>query len=713
MSKIPENNQETLEIPDINAASSRPVMALAALVAIAAIVAFYFVFRFAEADRARGLQAWQNQLNVVADSRAGAIADWFDASRSAVQKVASNQSVSFYLTELSWTAKAEKVTDGDARRVIIGNFLKWSAAQSGFDAPPTGASVGANIDRKARAGLAVTDAKGALLVSTPFTPPIEATLARYRDAKPASGVYVSEVFTGPAGDPSVAFVARVYAEQAAADNQIVGYIVGVRPLGADMFARLRQPGDVTRTGETYLVAQDGNQIDYISPLADGSPPMTRHLAADTPDLAEAFALAKPGGFAIKRNYNGNKVLVTSRALETPAWTLVRTVGADEALGEIDRRRASILTILGLAILTVAAGLLLIWRHGASVRVAHEAARFAAMASRFEKLSRFLRIVSDSQPTSISVVDSDGVYKFVNTAAAREAGMKPDDMTGKKLGSVLPPYKVRLLSADNQKVLESRQPLSTVHGFQEEDGLKVVKADHIPLDVQPDGGYDKGVLMVRQDITDVVKERERRENNLRQLVTTLATIIDSRDPYSADHSKRVAEVSEAIAQQMELSDTEVETAEIAGALMNLGKIMVPRNVLTRPEQISQGELTDIRRNILMSAELLQGLEFDGPVVATIRQVQAHWDGSGLPAGLQGEDILITARIVAVANAFVGMVSVRAHRPGLDFDTAIRYLLQQVDKAYDRRPVAALANYLDNRNGRARWARFGQPPVITSP
>ena len=373
LSEAVDNQTPSVETPSFGSGPGRAMMVVAAVVVIAAILAFFLVFRFAQADRERGLQAWQNQLNIVADSRAAAVADWFDNARTAMQKVAANQSLSFYLTELSWTGKPEKVTDGSARLAIIGNFLKWSADQADFDAPPTGPDVAANVIRKGRAGLAVTDVNGKLLVATPFTPPVAAVLARYHRLHP-SGVYVDDVSIGPAGDPTIAFVAPVFAEQAATDNKVVGYVIGVRPLGEDLFSRLKQAGDITRSAETYLVRANGNEIDYLSPLSDGSAPMSRHFALNTPGLAAAYALAKPGGFAVRRDYSGAKVLVTSRYLGSPPWTLVRVVSADEALGEIDGRRNRILVILGLSILTVVASLLLIWRHGASVRVAEAASR---------------------------------------------------------------------------------------------------------------------------------------------------------------------------------------------------------------------------------------------------------------------------------------------------------------------------------------------------
>jgi hypothetical protein len=97
------------------------------------------------------------------------------------------------------------------------------------------------------------------------------------------------------------------------------------------------------------------------------------------------------------------------------------------------------------------------------------------------------------------------------------------------------------------------------------------------------------------------------------------------------------------------------------MMNVGKILVPSDVLTRTEALGEAELQQIRNSIQASAELLQGVEFDGPVVETLRQLQENWDGSGAPRGLAGEEILLPARIVSVANAFVAMISPRAWRP----------------------------------------------------
>ena len=159
--------------------------------------------------------------------------------------------------------------------------------------------------------------------------------------------------------------------------------------------------------------------------------------------------------------------------------------------------------------------------------------------------------------------------------------------------------------------------------------------------------------------------------------------------------------------MALPAADVATARIAAALMNVGKILVPTPVLTKTEKLSEAEMRLVRESIQTSADLLEGVDFDGPVAASLRQLQENWDGSGAPLGLKGEGILLPARIVAVANAFVAMTSPRSWRAGLAFDEAIAELVKQAGVKFDRRVVAALVNLLENRGARERWAHFGRP------
>jgi HD-GYP domain-containing protein (c-di-GMP phosphodiesterase class II) len=152
------------------------------------------------------------------------------------------------------------------------------------------------------------------------------------------------------------------------------------------------------------------------------------------------------------------------------------------------------------------------------------------------------------------------------------------------------------------------------------------------------------------------------------------------------------LSRAIAVEMQLSEREIEAAEIAGSLMNFGKVLVSRSILTKTDGLTQEELSRVRDGILTSADILARIDFAAPVVPTLRQVLERFDGTGVPAGLKGDEILVMARIVAVANSFIALVSPRAYRPGVDAFVAADNLAQDSGTAFDGRVITALQSYL---------------------
>ena len=516
-----------------------------------------------------------------------------------------------------------------------------------------------------------------------------------------------DMHLGVTDEPTMGFVVPVFGIQGDEDaSDVIGLIIGLKVIDRDLFDRLKQPGETEQTAETYLVRGKAQTVEYLSPLADGTGPLKRALASDTPDLAAAYIVENAGGFATKRDYSGEEVLVTGRLLSTMPWVVLRKVATSEALADTDSRLTTMLVVFLMLIVVVSVTIVAVWRHGTSLRAAAAAERHRIAAERFQNLGKFLRVVTDGQPNAIAAVDGEGHYTFANRAAAAGTGLETEELLGKAMVTVLGPVKAKALGDINKEMLEDTEPKSATHTFEEEDGTHIYRSDHIPL--QGDRDNPPGALMIIDDITELVNERQRRERILRQLVTTLVHFVGQRDPYSADHSSRVAEVSSAIAAEMELDEDEVRTVDIAGNLMNLGKLLVPADILTKTGNLSDDELQQIRNSVLESADLLDNVEFDGPVVDTIRQIQEHWDGTGMPKGLSEGDILQSARIVSVANAFVGMASARAYREGVPFEKVCGILLGESGTKFDRRAVSALINYVENRGGRETWAHYGQKP-----
>jgi PAS domain S-box-containing protein len=666
-----------------------------------AVAGVLLVLRFVADQRAHDLLAWQTRLSIIADSRKADVQAWLDRQFAEIGGLAENASLQLYMAQLIEAGGAEPDATGEQpfEAEYLANLLTVAAERSGF-APPRGPTVEANVAVPPVAGLALVDGQGRPLVATAGMPPIEGRLKDFVTKLAPGTRGVLDLHIDATGQPAMAFAAPVYGVQAdRATAKALGLVVGVKQVAAELYPLLRQPGETLRTARATLVRRTDESVEYLSPLEDGTPPLSLRLSLATPELDAAFAVKVAGGFAIRRDHNGREVLVATRTLRDVPWTLMYSVERSEALADSDTRTTRLLVILLLAVAAVAAALLAAWWQGASRRAAESAERHRLTAERLEAQRRLLRLVTDSQPTEIAIFDTEGRFRFANKAVAEKAGLAPEELAGKPLENVVGPAAAEPVLALNRKALEAGHAVEEVR--RDGTGGRVLRSSHVP--VPASDGEGPGVLVVEEDLTEAFRERERRERLQEQLVRALVGVVDRRDPFAAEHSARVAKLARAIAVEMGLKPLEISAAETAGELLNLGKILVEPTLLTRGTELSEEERHQIRRAMLASADLLQGVEFDGPVVETLRQSLARWDGTGVPPGLAGEDILPSARVVALANAFVGMLSPRAHRAAMTLDGAIDAVMAEAGRAFDRRAVAALVNYLDNRGGRAEWQR----------
>lgn len=675
----------------------------AGLLLLATAVGVFLVFRFVDQERARDMRAWQQRLGIVADSRAAEIDKWVARQTEEIASLARNPSVQLFLTEFDLAGgDLSGVTDAGAQIEYLQNLLVVTADRAGFMASILGPDVAANVERVSPAGFAIVDKQGRpLAISPAFQPP---GLPANRSAGPEGAAI--DLVLDQSGAAAMGFYAPIYSIQAdAAPGAEIGYLVGVKQVAGELFPLLEQPGAIERSLEALLLRAGDNLVEYLSPRADGSAALTRPLAMNTPELAGAMVLQQPGSFGIYRDYRDLEVLVTGRALTAMPWVVAVKVDRSEALAESESRLTRLLVGLLLAIALAAAAIVAVWRHGASRRASQAAALFRITADALEQQRNLLKLVTDSQPTSIFILDEAGTYRFANKVAAETAGISSDDLLGKTLSAVIGPASAQRYLALNEEALESGDPRSLTARVNGQAQERVLSSEHIPMSANT--ALPKSVLVVERDITTEVTERERRERALDHLVQTLVGIVDRRDPYAAEHSTRVGRLSQLIAEEMGLDDVECETARFAGALMNVGKILVPESLLTRNAVLSDEERKQVQDGINATAELLADVEFSGPVIETLRQSQERFDGRGWPRGLEGDEILLSARVTAVANAFVGMVSARAHRPGLSVESATTELLNEAGAAHDRRVVAALVNYLDNKGGRDNWQAVTQP------
>lgn len=382
-----------------------------------------------------------------------------------------------------------------------------------------------------------------------------------------------------------------------------------------------------------------------------------------------------------------------------AWTLI--VGVENLPQTPPLRFYLGLALTFVPLLLLAAVLVLDARRAEGARLAAlYQIRVDQLETRTASREDMVRLIADHQPGAISIFDRHNRYWFVNALAASWIGRPAAQIIGQ------PPIKV--LANEQAKRLEIRLaearaadgPVEKVDSMIDDKGRTRFVQRH--YEAVSEIGETSGCVMLREDdLTSLMVERERREQMLRQVIDTLVAVVDRRDPYASGHSARVGQLSRAIATEMGLDRVMSETAEIAGSLMNFGKVLVSRSILTKTTALTAEELQRVRDSILTSADILSIIGFEGPVVGTLRQVLEKVDGTGTPEGLAGDAILATARIVAVANAFVAFVSPRAHREGLPFGEALAAMMKEADKAFDRRVLVALTNYIENRPTKLDW------------
>ena len=175
------------------------------------------------------------------------------------------------------------------------------------------------------------------------------------------------------------------------------------------------------------------------------------------------------------------------------------------------------------------------------------------------------------------------------------------------------------------------------------------------------------------------------NALRQIVR----IVEGRDPYTRGHSERVAMLAERIARQLDLPSQRCEQLRLAGQLHDIGLLAVSDNVLRKKGGFSAGEYKSVQRHSVVSYDLLQPMESLAEVLFAIRHHHERLNGTGYPDGLSGEEILLEARILAVADSYEAMTHDRPHRPAMAPLSAMQELRRCAPSGYDVRCVEALA------------------------
>ncbi|MEC1525644.1 HD-GYP domain-containing protein [Neobacillus niacini] len=196
-------------------------------------------------------------------------------------------------------------------------------------------------------------------------------------------------------------------------------------------------------------------------------------------------------------------------------------------------------------------------------------------------------------------------------------------------------------------------------------------------------------------TLLIKKNIRERNNVIQLIRVLANTLDSKDPYTANHSEKVARYSLMIAEEMGLSKKQKEDIYIGGLLHDIGKIGVPESILFKQSGLTDEEFEKIKMHPVIGFKILKDIPFfrENGILDMILFHHERIDGNGYPKGLKGNEIPLVARIMAVADSYDAMTSNRIYREGRTREYAISEITKNIGIRYDYDVVNAFLKTLN--------------------
>jgi len=311
-----------------------------------------------------------------------------------------------------------------------------------------------------------------------------------------------------------------------------------------------------------------------------------------------------------------------------------------------------------------------------------------------------RLLAEHTTDVIRLLDMDLKTTYLSPSAEKQRGFTLQEMVEMPLERQLTPESLRTASAilsEEIPRVESDPDYNPIFTLDLEyyckDGTKVWTETKFSL-VRNEKGKAVSILAEARDITErmkteekLVKSYENLQKTLNDAISTMVKIVELRDPYTAGHQQKVADLAAAIAREMELEDDRIDQLGMAALIHDIGKIYVPSDILSKP-----GKLTDIEFNLIKTHaqngyDIVKGMDFQGIVAQAVLQHHERLDGSGYPNQLRGEDTLMEAKILAVADVIEAMASYRPYRPALGIDKALEEISRNRGKLYDPAVVDA--------------------------
>jgi PAS domain S-box-containing protein/putative nucleotidyltransferase with HDIG domain len=299
----------------------------------------------------------------------------------------------------------------------------------------------------------------------------------------------------------------------------------------------------------------------------------------------------------------------------------------------------------------------------------------------------LKILFDYAPDAYYINDLKGNFIDGNKAAERVVGYKREELIGSNF------LKLKLLSFTNIPKAAKALAKNIIGQSTGPDEFVLNRKDNskVTVEISTYPVKIKGktlVLGIARDITQRKQAEQQIKQGYKKLqrtmeatINTISKIVEARDPYTAGHQNTVSQLTVTIAQEMKLPEDKIEGIRIAALVHDIGKINIPAEILSKPSKLNEMEFSLIKNHSKTGYDILKTINFPWPVAQIVLQHHERLDGSGYPNKLKGDEILLEARILGVADVVEAMSSHRPYRPALGIDKALEEISQNKGILYD--------------------------------
>ncbi len=292
----------------------------------------------------------------------------------------------------------------------------------------------------------------------------------------------------------------------------------------------------------------------------------------------------------------------------------------------------------------------------------------------------LQTLVQTIPDLIWLKDKDGVYLSCNTMFERFFGAREADIAGKTDYDFVDRELADAFREHDNKAMAAGKTTSNEEWITFADDGHRVFLDTIKTPMYNAQGTLIGVLGIGRDITNR-RSVERIRKALGGTVQAISVTVEARDPYTAGHQRRVADLARAIATEMNLPIDIIDGIRMAAAIHDLGKISVPAEILSKPTKLRKSEFDLIKEHSQSGYDILKDIDFPWPVARIVLEHHERMNGSGYPNGLTGDNILLESRIIAVADVVESMGSHRPYRPSRGIEAALEEIEKNKGTFYD--------------------------------